>query len=412
MKQLRLIAPAHGGIEIDELQTRICRALARHRAPFAPELLDFAAALSERLLRHADARRYPELTVLGFFMRRARLLELQDRYSMLRARDTVRSPRGVVFQVPPSNVSSLLVYSWVMAALPGNVNVIRLPSTLSPELLTILQLWNELLETHSAMRENTLLIHYDHDDEVTAALSLLADVRVIWGGDATVEKLRRFALQPAARELTFPDKHSLAIMNTSQYLHATPPERDRLTAKFYNDAYWFDQMACSSPRVIVWVGDEYASREASSDFFDRLSHRIAERGRNASLSAALSKKAFACGAVIDQGVTGCRESGNELTVLDVERLDAITRQHCGNGLFFQAFVTGWERICHFVCRRDQTIGYYGFETAELEELAMRVNGRGVDRIVPIGRALDFSHLWDGYDLLQEFSRVVYVAAAH
>ena len=32
--------------------------------------------------------------------------------------------------------------------------------------------------------------------------------------------------------------------------------------------------------------------------------------------------------------------------------------------------------------------------------------RGVDRIVPVGRTLDFALVWDGHDLIRELSRVV------
>ena len=44
----------------------------------------------------------------------------------------------------------------------------------------------------------------------------------------------------------------------------------------------------------------------------------------------------------------------------------------------------------------------------LDELCVELAGRGVDRIVPFGSALSFSAVWDGYDLLAEFSRLVSV----
>jgi len=37
-----------------------------------------------------------------------------------------------------------------------------------------------------------------------------------------------------------------------------------------------------------------------------------------------------------------------------------------------------------------------------------LNGRGIDRIVPLGKALTFNRYWDGYDLLAEMIRHVYV----
>ena len=50
---------------------------------------------------------------------------------------------------------------------------------------------------------------------------------------------------------------------------------------------------------------------------------------------------------------------------------------------------------------DRNIG-----AADARELAVAVNGRGIDRIVPIGQALQFSRHWDGYDLFAEFTRQV------
>jgi hypothetical protein len=63
-----------------------------------------------------------------------------------------------------------------------------------------------------------------------------------------------------------------------------------------------------------------------------------------------------------------------------------------------------------VVRKDQTVSQFGFSRDELIELAAELSGRGVDRIVPFGSALTFSAIWDGYDLLAEFSRLVTVQA--
>ena len=56
------------------------------------------------------------------------------------------------------------------------------------------------------------------------------------------------------------------------------------------------------------------------------------------------------------------------------------------------------------------MSYFGFRTAELRDLGQRLNGRGVDRFVPIGQALTFNRFWDRMDLLQELTRRVYIEA--
>ena len=32
--------------------------------------------------------------------------------------------------------------------------------------------------------------------------------------------------------------------------------------------------------------------------------------------------------------------------------------------------------------------------------------RGIDRIVPLGRSIEMNYLWDGYNLLRTFTRVI------
>jgi hypothetical protein len=54
------------------------------------------------------------------------------------------------------------------------------------------------------------------------------------------------------------------------------------------------------------------------------------------------------------------------------------------------------------------VSHFGFPADELVAFAEHLAGRGVDRMVPIGAALTFSAIWDGYDLLREFTRLTVV----
>ena len=62
----------------------------------------------------------------------------------------------------------------------------------------------------------------------------------------------------------------------------------------------------------------------------------------------------------------------------------------------------------FVTPADQTVTHFGFTPAELREFAASAGAAGLDRIVPVGEALDFSPDWDGYSLLRDFVRTVIV----
>jgi hypothetical protein len=52
-----------------------------------------------------------------------------------------------------------------------------------------------------------------------------------------------------------------------------------------------------------------------------------------------------------------------------------------------------------ISRHMQTVSYFGIETAVFSAwLSKGING--IDRVVPIGAALDFNIIWDGIDLTE------------
>jgi hypothetical protein len=119
---------------------------------------------------------------------------------------------------------------------------------------------------------------------------------------------------------------------------------------------------------------------------------------------------FACSAILSSPVDECRRYKG-LTVLSLGRLKDFEREHPGGGLFFEARLERLGDLPPFLCRRDQTLTYFGFALEDLHTLAQSLNGRAIDRIVPIGQALQFHRFWDGYDLLQEFCRGVHIEPA-
>ena len=57
-------------------------------------------------------------------------------------------------------------------------------------------------------------------------------------------------------------------------------------------------------------------------------------------------------------------------------------------------------------KRCQTITYFGFKKNDLKFFVLKNNLLGIDRIVPIGNALDIKIIWDGYDVIQSLSRII------
>jgi hypothetical protein len=108
------------------------------------------------------------------------------------------------------------------------------------------------------------------------------------------------------------------------------------------------------------------------------------------------------------GQTEAASYGTELTLLQLEKLAGLKREHRGAGLLFHFHAQDLESLAAFIERRDQTLTHFGFTAVELRRFACLLNGRGLDRIVPVGQALTFNRFWDGYDLLREMLCSVYI----
>ena len=54
----------------------------------------------------------------------------------------------------------------------------------------------------------------------------------------------------------------------------------------------------------------------------------------------------------------------------------------------------------------QSLIYYGENPDILRKIVVDNELRGIDRIVPVGKAMDIGPIWDGYDILEMLSRII------
>jgi hypothetical protein len=374
--------------------------------PYGDDVLAVCGALATRLVTDPMARRHPELMALGFFMRPAELARMRREFDAATRPDVVRVPHGLVFHVPPSNVDTLFVYSWFLSVLAGNANIVRLSSRGSPVVDYLCGVLGEVLA--GAAIGPVAMIQYDHDPAITAAISARAALRVIWGGDTTVDAIRRAPLSPFARDLTFADRWSMAALDASAVAALDAPGLRRLAEAMFDDLYWFDQLGCSSPRLALWIGTDAERTAARDRLWPAIASVVAERGYQLDAGTRLARETFIHRAILDGPVVARADFGPALAVLSIDRLAGLGRHHPGGGLVFEADAPSLAALDAWVARKDQTLTHFGLPRDSLVSLATRLGGRGLDRIVPVGQALAFARFWDGYDLAAELVRYVHV----
>lgn len=349
-------------------------------------VMAFCVALSQRLLALGSA--WPDLVALGFWLRPAALRAHLPAYAS-------RSPLGLTLHLVPSNVPTLGVFSWLMALLAGNSAIVRLSRRQDPVQQQLLAVCADLLAKPEwqAIAARVRFIRYGHDEAITAALSAQCDLRVVWGGDATVTAIRAIALPPRGRELVFPDRRSLALLDASAWLALDDARRQRQQAALAQDISQFNQQACASPTTLVWLGDWPApAREA---LLAALAAPFAQDPANGMARLVNSQLALASGVVLAQTAVG---SLNLLQAGGVQ-----TQIATGGGVLLErhyADVPSWLAAGDQV----QTCVCVGIAPAAVAAWLRQYPDTRIDRLVPPGQALAFDWFWDGQDLLAQMSR--------
>lgn len=372
--------------------------------PFCEDALACIDALSKEILSSPGSKAFPELVAMAFWMRRANITGLKEEYYTPHG---VRQPRGIIFHIAPSNVDTIFVYSLFVSLLMGNKNIVRVSSTTNAQIDFLLEVMNKVLTRFDAVRRSLLIVRYEHDETITSHFSQLCSMRVIWGGDETIRQIREVGLPPGAHEITFADKFSLCVMRAEAFLESS--DKQSLIDAFYNDAFWFSQNACSSPRLVVWVGDANDAVARARDEFWSMMHGKAERQALEWEPGAVMEKTISQYASAFMREDCKIEAGpsNLISRVFFESVEAIVREdHCGCGLFWETALPSLTDLVPVVGKKDQTMTAFGFSPDELKSFASDTALQGIDRIVPVGKALEFSVIWDGYNLFEEFSREV------
>jgi hypothetical protein len=370
---------------------------------FDDHVTAFLSNLSSELLSSSlssrEAKRYPDVAAFAFWCRKANLARLEKTYS---ADADTRLGRGVAFHIAPSNVPVNFAYTLVCGMLSGNANVVRLPAKDFPQTEIIRDAIDKTMLEHSEIAERLCLVRYAHDKSITDALSEICMSRVIWGGDETVSEIRKSPLPPRANEVTFPDRYSICVIDAGKYL--ADCDKEKTAEDFFNDTYLTDQNACTSPRIVFWYGEN--TDEAKDLFWAALSKLLINHYDIQPVQTVDKLTAFYEFAA--EHDCGLRVTGNyKIVRVAVREAGAELSGSFGNsGYFYECDIRSLDGIVPLCGRKCQTLSYIGFDAEELRKFVLNKAVSGIDRIVPVGKTMDFALVWDGIDLIGTLSRKI------
>ena len=362
--------------------------------PFDETVIESLNDLSGRLLHDPASRQYPDVVTFAFFCRRGNLVKLRELYSS----EAIRLGRGLIFHIAPSNVPVNFAYTFVAGLLAGNTNVVRVSQKQFPQVDLIVK-HMRAIDMHRVS-----VVRYPHESNANEVFSAACDVRVIWGGDATIARIRECALPARSFDICFADRYSIAAINADAIIDCGLLNILALAERFYNDTYLFDQNACSAPHLVVWTGSHV--EEAKKLFWDAV-QQVAEQKyqfqevMGVDKLTALYKQSCAMPTSEEQ------TKNNLLRRVEIAELPTdIDSFRCAGGYFTEYTASSLDEIAPIVNNKYQTLAYFGFEHAELRDFVLRNRLIGIDRIVPFGETTTFSLTWDGMNLIERMSRII------
>lgn len=372
--------------------------------PYSDLVIDFLDELSSELRKSVKPGEYPDIISLAFWCRKGNILKLKENALGIES----SLGKGLVFHITPSNVPVNFAFSYFFGLLAGNSNIVRVPSKDYPQTEIICKAIARVCEDdkYDRIKQATAFVKYGHDQEITDRLSLKADARIIWGGDASIQAIRKSPLKSKATEIVFADRYSFGIVSEAAVKNASDEEIKALAHSFYNDTYLMDQNACSTPHFIIWMKDiEDGGTVDRKKFWDAV---YKEAGKyDLEPIKAVDKFTDYCNLAMkgDVKIAYTNKWDNLLYVVGIDELvEDITVLRGRFGMFYETELGDLGQLAPFISPKVQTAMYYGIDKETIKNMVLDNGLTGIDRIVPFGNALDIGVYWDGYDIVGQLSR--------
>tara|TARA_B110000971_G_scaffold213055_1_gene243361 strand:- start:638 stop:1828 length:1191 start_codon:yes stop_codon:yes gene_type:complete len=376
--------------------------------PFNNLVINFLDELSKKLIKSYEARKFNDLVTFGFWIRKNNLLKYKE--YLPSSISKMKFGVGLVFHITPSNVPMNFAYSFTFGLLTGNSNIVRIPSNDFPQVKIFKKIFTKLIKKtkYKNLDKSNLLIKYKKEKiDVTEEISKISDARMIWGGDNTINEIKKINSKINCRDIVFSDKFSLSIINLDD-LKKNLKSINRIAENYYNDLFFMDQNACTSPHLLLWYSKKIIKNKALIKLFWEKVSEIALKKYKLQHKDSIKKlhEVFE-DTNKDKSISAINNFRGMLTVVTINKIKKDLEIYTKNfGYIYEGNYTIKSVKEILTNRKIQTISYYGFDLNFFNDLFKNNKIRGVDRIVPIGQSHNIDFFWDGYNLAEHLTRTI------
>lgn len=370
--------------------------------PFDNLVCEFLDYFSKDLFKISKKLNRPDLTSLAFWCRKSNLMKLKEKYDV----EKISKGLGLIFHITPSNIPTNFAYSLIFGIITGNNSVIKVPSKKFEEIKIICERINFILKLKkfNKIKNKITIIRYDKNNNITEEISQISDGRLIWGGDNTVREIKLLKTKFRSIDLTFGDRYSFSVINSENLKKLNKKEMINLIKNFYNDTYLVDQNACSSPHLIIWLGK---SKKIKNIFWEKLFQFVKKNYDHPSIASIDKLSDLYNSIILNKEIKKIQTFERFIYVVTLKKLQENLDKLRGRwGFFYQIDLENFVNIKDFLTDKFQTMTYFGIDRKNLQSFILNNHLNGLNRIVPIGQALDINFYWDGYDILNMLTKKI------
>ncbi len=319
---------------------------------------------------------------------------------------TKAQPRGLVCHYIAGNVPTLGLFSLIQSMLVGNSNIVKVPPVSQFTFLELVKIF-EKTESNGIKGADILktvaVIHIPITDDVSnLKLSLIADARIMWGGQEAIDAISKTTKMTHCDDIIFGPKYSFGVLDRKAQESEDFP---KLIRQFVNDIIVFDQGACSSPQVIFFEKGSFDLRTIGQKFEEEfkiaakkfpkilVDQYLASKIINIRADYALSP---------EKDIIASKE--NDWTVL-MDKNVQLEEPVQSRTIFLKEIDSVMDCVA-LITPRIQSIGTAIYDKEKLMTFTDAVTYKGVARCILPGQMNFYDSPWDGIFILNRLVRWV------
>ena len=371
--------------------------------PFDKRIIEFFDDLSKIILSDKKDKN-SEVISFGFWCRKNNLLNYLKDFDF----NDLRVGRGISFHVTPSNVPLNFCYSMAFGLLSGNTCIIKISNKNFTEVNLMINHLNKTLRKKKFHFLKSIIKIFrvkKNESLISEYLSSISDLRLIWGGNNTINLFKKMNTKINTQDIFFRDRYSISVLNADNIIKINNDDFRKLINNFYNDTMIYDQNACTAPHIIYWFGSSI--KKAKNKFWNEFSLLVNNKYK-LDLFQVYDKYKIINEYLVNEPYAERVDVHNKIIyTIQLKKIPKEVQSFRGRwGVFLEVNSRSLNKLKSIIDENLQTATYFGFNKKIFDKYLKSNKINGIDRIVPVGQSLNMSLKWDGYDLMKILTRYV------